>query len=87
MSRDQYRALLDLALVDGREYAVDVVEWVRFDERFDLDLAVEHEVERRRVRLGGQPQLPIARASYAIRLDSRSSTLSIVKPTTDSVAP
>src|SRR5690606_2789644 len=36
---------------------------------------------------GGQPQLPIARASKAIRFDSRTSTLSIVKPTTDSVAP
>src|SRR6266567_1424666 len=50
--RDQYRALLDLALVDGREYAVDVVERVRLDERFDLDLAVEHEVEGLRVGLG-----------------------------------
>ena len=44
--------------MDGREYAVDVVERVRFDERFDLDLAFEHQLERRRV--GFRRAAPVA---------------------------
>jgi hypothetical protein len=39
-----HRAPLDRAAVDVCEYLIDVVERVRFDKRFDLYLAVEHEV-------------------------------------------
>src|SRR5512143_3962614 len=48
----QHHAPLDVAVVDRLEDAVDVVERVRFHERLDRDLAVEHEVERGRVMLG-----------------------------------
>ena len=69
------------------EDRVDIVERMLLDEGGEIDLAVEHEIERGGIESGGQPQLPSARASKAIRLDRRSSTRSMVKPTTQSVAP
>ena len=45
----EYGALLDVAVVHGGKDAVDVGQRVRLDERLERNLAVEHEVERRRV--------------------------------------
>src|ERR1017187_1275975 len=49
---DQHGTFLDLAVMHRGEHAIDVVERVGFDERLDLYLALEHEVERGGVGLG-----------------------------------
>ena len=76
--------LVRMRLLEDR---VDVVERMLFDERRKIDLAVEHEIERGRIEFRRASPVSQARASKAMRLDRRSSTRSIVKPTTHSVAP
>src|SRR5664279_6012588 len=52
LGRDQHGTFLDLAVMHRREHAIDVVERVGFDERLDLHLGIEHEVECGGVGLG-----------------------------------
>src|SRR5262249_51107690 len=52
MSRDENGAALERAGMDGFEYLVDLIERVLFDERGDLDPAVEHQLERLRIEVG-----------------------------------
>ena len=69
------------------EDVVDLIERMLLDEIGEVDLAVEHQVERGRIEFRRAAPIAEARASKAIRLDRRTSTRSIVKPTTQSVAP
>src|SRR6185369_13423518 len=51
-SGHEHDALADFVAVHRREDFVDIVKGTLRDERCDLDLAVQHQVQRRRVMFG-----------------------------------
>src|SRR5262249_59682242 len=53
MSRNKNGAALKRAGMNGFEHLVDLVERMLFDERRDLDPAVEHQFERLRIEVRG----------------------------------